>query len=110
MIARRASCLWLAIPAMLAFAWCGCSHHRSQLAAENVTPQRERRREQTVQEFEAHRDEAQYQSALSSWDQGNLSGCQESLTALLKRTPDHFEGNYLLAELYFLNDQAEEAL
>lgn len=67
------------------------------------------RKAEVLRDFEARRDQAEYQAALSRWNQGDNAGCRKTLKGLLSRSPGHLEGSLLLAELMLLEDQAAEA-
>jgi tetratricopeptide (TPR) repeat protein len=65
----------------------------------DVKPMRMKRAKEAISEFEQHRNEAQYQAALSAFRQGNLAGCKDLLTPLVARSPDHRAARLLMVEL-----------
>ena len=70
---------------------------------------RQERRAQTLQEFEAGRNQAEFQSALTAWDQGNLKTCEPALQSLLQRQPKHRDARLLLVDLYLAKESPAEA-
>jgi Flp pilus assembly protein TadD len=82
----------------------------AKAASPNLTEQREQRRKMVVAEFDEQRDRAQYQAALSRWQQGDAAGCRETLAPLLARNPDHREAQLLAAQLELFDDKPKQAL
>jgi Flp pilus assembly protein TadD len=102
-------CTWVGWCALLAAAG-GCAATRgTSPTVADISPARQSRKQQAVRDFEQQRDQAQYQAAVTCWEQGNFEDCQQELGAVLKRNPEHLEANRLLAELYLLNQQPAEA-
>jgi tetratricopeptide (TPR) repeat protein len=75
----------------------------------DVKPLREDRAKEAIAEFEKERNAAQYQAALSSWKQGNVTGCREALEKLLTREPDRRDARMLLAEVHLINEEFDQA-
>lgn len=69
-------------------------------AVENIAPERTKRERELMENFGEQRDEAQYQSAVQSWNGGDPEGCRSTLEALLARNPQHKGGRELLADLH----------
>lgn len=92
----------------------GCttlSSLRRELAEQ--PPKRQQRQEKAVTSFEAQRDFAQLQAALSRFREGNHAACEELLTSLVARKPQNVDARLQLAELYLFREQtgpAEEHL
>ena len=76
---------------------------------ENIASQRAERHEDTVEEFEARRDEVQIQAALAAWRHGDLHGCESLVLRLLGRNPQHEEGQLLLADVYLQLNKVDAA-
>jgi tetratricopeptide (TPR) repeat protein len=87
----------------------GCAQISSPLAPDVAVPRVERA-EEAVRAFEAERDRAQFQAAMSSWHQADAGGCRESLEALLARNPRHREGCLLYAELSLAESKPGDAV
>jgi tetratricopeptide (TPR) repeat protein len=78
----------------------GCAEFRKpETVVTDVLPQKSKRRQDILQDFEKTRDRAQYQAALNFLQQGNAKACRQSLEQLLARTPTHHDGRLLMAEL-----------
>lgn len=89
-----------AAPALLALASAGCAGLRPpDMSTKDVAPQQAKRREDVVRQFEASRDQAQYQAAANFLSQGNYKACRQSLDQLLGRNPAHVDARLLLADL-----------
>lgn len=94
------SALRAALPALLAAASAGCASLRPpDTQTKDVAPQQAQRREDVVRQFEASRDQAQYQAASNFLHQGNYKACRQSLDQLLGRNPGHVDARLLLADL-----------
>jgi Tfp pilus assembly protein PilF len=76
---------------------------------QDVSVAMRQRKEKAVLEFEQKRDNAEFQAALGRWRHGDVAGCRESLTNVLKRTPNHRDAGLLLAELHLADQQPEAA-
>jgi tetratricopeptide (TPR) repeat protein len=98
----------LVVLALLAPAGCA-SWPAFKAAVPDVAPMRKARSAQLIKEYEQHRDEAQYQAALSAWKQGNSEGCQELITTLLERNPEHRGARLLMVQLHMLEQEFTEA-
>ncbi len=66
---------------------------------EDVVELRKQRKSETLREFEQRRDWAEYNAALTAWQQSDIMRCRQSLKRLLARNPEHAEAQDLLAEL-----------
>lgn len=76
-------------------------------------PKRKQRQEKAVAAFEAQRDAAQLQAALSRWNENNHAACEQLLTSLVGRKPQYVDARLQLAEFYLFREQtglAEEQL
>ena len=80
-----------------------------QAPVPDVKPLRKARSAQLVKEYAQRRDDAQYQAALSAWNQGNTETCRELIDTLLDRTPEHRNGRLLLVQLHLLEQELAEA-
>jgi tetratricopeptide (TPR) repeat protein len=79
---------------------CGChSAERRSWQTEDVAPKREQRKEEVLAQFESQRDAAQFAAATSRFELGDIQDCREILEALLKRNPQHTQGQQLLAKV-----------
>ena len=115
-IARRLRNTLLTCLFLLPAAGCA-SMQMPSFSSGDIAQQRRQREEDIVREFEARRDFAEYQAAVSCWNQRDLEGCRQRLQVILERAPGHREAQLLLAELYLAEgripdafDQAERAL
>ncbi len=72
-------------------------------------PKRKERHQKAVASFEAQRDEAQLQAALSRFSEGNHAACEELLTSLVARKPQNVDARLQLAELYLLREETGPA-
>jgi len=77
---------------------------------EDVARVRKDRRADSRAEFEYHRDRAEFQAALECYRRKDLPGCRKALKPLLKRNPEHIEGQLLLAETLVAQDRCQEAI
>ena len=90
---------WLLV-AMAAIILAGCAGvELPQPPIADVAPQRDERRDEAVRQFEQQRDDAQYQTALHRWEQGDAAGCETELARLLQRNPEHQRGQLLMADV-----------
>jgi len=79
---------------------CGCrAVERRSWETEDVAPKRLERKEEVLAQFELQRDAAQFAAATSRFEMGDLKGCRETLESLLKRNPQHAQGQQLLAKV-----------
>ena len=106
-VPRRATNLLL-ILALVASGGCA-AWPQMQAPVPDVKPARKARSAQLVKEYSQHRDEAQYQAALSAWNQGNTETCRELIDTLLERTPEHRNGRLLLIQMHLLEQELVEA-
>ncbi len=89
---------------------CGCttlSSLKRDLAEQ--PPRRKERQENVVAAFEAKRDAAQLQAALTRWNEGNHAACEQLLTGLVQRKPQLVEARLQLAELHLFRGEMEPA-
>ncbi len=75
----------------------------------DVKPMRKARAAQMIKEYEQHRNDAQYQAAVSAWKQGNTDSCRELIDTLLERAPQHRGGRLMLVQLEMLEQELKEA-
>lgn len=88
----------------------GCASWKQQVAASSpVSEARKERHAAAVQAFEEQRDQAQLQSALDRYQQGDVEGCEVRLRNLIARRPDFVEAHVQLAELAWSFNNAAEA-
>jgi tetratricopeptide (TPR) repeat protein len=89
----------------------GCSGTRL-FGPSDDTPhaQRTRRDAEVARRFSQRRDAAEFEEALSRWNEQDLRGCREALDRLLSRNPAHREARLLLADLLVAVHQPREAL
>jgi len=93
-----------------ALALAGCTSWRSARSTGSpVTVTREARHTQAVQAFEEQRDRAERQAAMDRWSQGDITGCDVRLRAILARRPSDIEAHVRLAELAWSMNNAAEA-
>jgi predicted Zn-dependent protease len=98
---------WLLV---IAFFAAGCkSTAPKAIQLEDITPVRAQRQEQAVAQFEKDRTEAQFQAALSHWEQGHLEDCEQLLAGIVKREPQHVAAGLLLAEVKLAVNQPDQA-
>lgn len=74
----------------------------------DISPQKKQRHQETLKEFERRRFEAQFQTAVSRWQQGDLETCQAMLQKLLQSNGDHLEARRLLANVCLENEDLAE--
>lgn len=89
----------LAIVALLWVGASGCAATNFTQKSGDLAPIRGQRREQAMRQFEMHRDNAQYQSALERWRAGDRFTCEAELKSLIARNPKHVEAHQALADL-----------
>lgn len=78
----------------------GCAsfpHSKDSTAVKAET--REERKAAVVENFERRRDQTQYQAALSRWNQGDPTGCEKMLEALVARRPDFRDARRFLSDV-----------
>ena len=76
----------------------------------DVTPQRKKRNEECVRQFEQQRDFAEFEAAKARWvQQRDLKGCREALEKLLARRPQHRDARLLMVELLLAADDPPAA-
>ena len=104
---RLATCLVLLTAAL----YCsGCASWRgARSASAPVTETREVRHAQAVQAFEEQRNRAELEAAIDRWNQGDITGCEARLRAILARRPSDVQAHVLLAELAWSFNNAAEA-
>jgi tetratricopeptide (TPR) repeat protein len=90
----------------------GCSSLpiAKSLLGDGGAKKRQRRNEEVIRNFEAHRDQAAYEAALARWEQNDSKGCREGLDLLLARNPRHIDAQLLMAEVNLLDKRPQEAL
>ena len=69
---------------------------------------KDQRRQDVVRQFEAGRNAAQYQAALSFLSQGNSKAGRQSLEQVLARDPEHYDARLTLVDL-LLDDEEYDA-
>ncbi len=103
---------WMVAP--LVAAWiatlAGCSY-LSQLnpLPEDIAPKRRQRLAETVDRFEQRRGMAEYEAAAACWNRDDIDGCREYLDRLLRRHPNHRQGQLLAAQVDLLQGDWEAA-
>ena len=76
----------------------------------DVTPQRKKRNEECVRQFEQQRDFAEFEAAKAHWvQQRDVKGCREALEKLLARRPQHRDARLLMVELLLAADDPSAA-
>ena len=89
----------------------GCAAGRlGYPAPESVARQRQRRDAEAHREFDAKRDDAEFQAALNCWNQQDAAGCQERLDRLLARNPKYRDARLLATEVHLAANNPREAL
>jgi Flp pilus assembly protein TadD len=78
--------------------------------AEVKAEEERQHRAEMLEVFDKKRDAAQFQAALSRWQQGDGPGCRELIQQLLQRSPKHREARMLLAELRLVEETPQTAL
>ncbi|HZZ73473.1 MAG TPA: tetratricopeptide repeat protein [Pirellulales bacterium] len=104
---KSCSPVWL-----MALLLSGCADWQSLTKTDPANPPKPKppvRKEEAVHQFEAQRDDAQYQAAVANWRQGDFDACRDQLHKLLARSPDHLQGNLLMAEVQLMNSKPQEA-
>src|SRR4029453_7747779 len=101
--------VWLVLAMLLPVApgWIHGPGPRSAKAT--VSETREQRHDEAVQAFEEQRDRAQLEAAVARWNQGDISGCESRLRAILARRPNDVEAHARLAELAWSCENHVEA-
>jgi Tfp pilus assembly protein PilF len=99
----------LAIVASVLLLTAGCAGWKRNLAALTAMPERKEREAEAVRSFEQHRDTAQLQAALDRWHQGDVSGCEARLAALVERRPDFSDARLRLGEALAARGEAAKA-
>jgi Tfp pilus assembly protein PilF len=87
----------------------GCAGWKENIVSKPVTPLRKERAEEAVRSFEERRDAAQLQAALERWQQGDASGCEARLAAIVERRPDYAEARLRLGEVLLQRGDVEAA-
>ena len=62
-------------------------------------PLRGQRRDEALQRFDRHRDNAQYQAAMERWRSNDPFTCEAQLRGIVRRNPEHLEARQALADL-----------
>ena len=113
----RTRFLVLFAAAILALSLAGCQgatwprHVAAHVpTAPDVSATRQRRQEGVLRGFEQRRQQAQYQAALSRWQQQDTEECRRLLADLIERQPEHLEATLLMAELEASLGEHEAAL
>jgi len=103
---RAASASAVLASALLA----GCATLKSSYPSpDSAARKRQERSEEAVRQFEASRDEAEYQAAVNRWNERDIAGCHERLHRLLARNPNHRGARLLLAELQLNTNRLADA-
>ena len=92
---QRRGLLVLALTVVLG----GCAIPGESPQPADVRPQRLQRKAEAARSFDAQRDQAEFTDALSSWQQGDLAGCRQTLDRLLGRNSLHRDAALLRAEV-----------
>lgn len=88
----------------------GCAGWRQKVAPQDaIAEERAARRTAAVQAFEQSRDAMQLEAALDYFDQGDNSGCESRLAALVERRPDFLPARLRLAEMLWFRGDAAQA-
>jgi tetratricopeptide (TPR) repeat protein len=99
--------------AMVGLSGCAAWDTIKQATARNKTPDvgppREDRKAVVAKDFDEKRSDAQYEAALSCWQRGDVSTCNQFLSSLLDRSPNDRRARLLLADVYMFNGQLEES-
>jgi tetratricopeptide (TPR) repeat protein len=93
--AQRRGLLVLALTAVLG----GCAIPGGPLLPADVGPQRLERKAEAARSFDAQRDQAEFTDALTSWRQGDVTVCRQTLDRLLGRNALHRDAALLRAEV-----------
>jgi Tfp pilus assembly protein PilF len=102
-VALIAVLAWLAIAP-------GCAAWKAKLSPQKtVADQREDRRDAAMQAFEQQRDAMQLQAAIDRFEQGDYTGCESRLTALVARRPDFLAARLRLAEILWARGEIAQA-
>ena len=98
--------LWLLLVVMV-----GCAKSSAwKPALQGITEKRQARSGQTIRQFESKRESAEFQAALSQFNQNDPAGCEQRLRRLLRRNPSHRDARLLLAEVYLAGNRFQEAV
>lgn len=92
---QRLGLLVLALVAVLG----GCAIPRESPLPADVRPQRLERKAEAARSFDAQRDQAEFTDALTSWRQGDVTACRQTLDRLLGRNAVHRDAALLRAEV-----------
>ncbi len=87
----------------------GCASDVMQQNTADVAPQRQKRKQEVIAQFEGRRNGAQYQAAMQCWERGDNAGCQSNLEQLLQRSPEHHDARIMLADLLMVSGRTEAA-
>lgn len=103
--------LTVALLLALVLPWAnGCQSLSSwKQVTKETRPTHKQRQADVAQHIGRQRDVAEYRSALDAYQQGDLARCRAALEPMLKRNPDHLEGQLLLAETLAADGRAAEA-
>jgi tetratricopeptide (TPR) repeat protein len=99
----------IVVAALLACGGCAALDKSGVWTPGPFSKKRQQRRELALREFEEGRDRAEFQSAVTLWELGNLKGCEEALQRLLARKSDHRDGRLLLADVLLARNAADQA-
>lgn len=87
----------------------GCAGWESQWIAPPVAPQREARKSEALQSFEARRDAVQVSAALDRWRSGDAAACEAMLIAVVTRRPEHADARLQLGQVLWARGDAAAA-
>lgn len=77
--------------------------------ADDVRPERERRKLELVRKFDEKRNAAQFDAAVSRFEQGDHAASEQLLAQLLERSPSHRQARLLLADVYLFQGRLDKA-
>ncbi len=96
---------------LLAVTLAGCASLKTLgPPVEDVSEKRRQRSQESAQQFNRHRDLAEFEAARVRWEEGDSRGCAEILQRILTRSPDHLEARLLLAESLLADNRPSEAI
>jgi predicted Zn-dependent protease len=100
---------WHAALLAIALFASGCASWRPVLGTSPVADKRKDRATDAVRTFEKHRDAAQLEAALDRWKQGDFTGAEARLAALVQRRPDFSDARLRLGEILWSRGDAAAA-
>jgi tetratricopeptide (TPR) repeat protein len=93
----------------LAVAGCASLAESKLLTGPSVAQQRQKRSADAIKDFDQARSAAEFKSAVTCYEQGDLAGCQQALERLLQRDPHHREARLLMAEMLLVKEDPQGA-